>query len=201
MLTRLNVRKFKSLGEVTVELPRLAVFFGPNAAGKSNLLDAIQALSWIGNARTLFDALSGPFPVRGHAFEAFSFASGGLSDLLRQESARFSLEADLEHRQGAIPVSGRAGSRLQVGATQYRRRVSGAARGDRAREGDACDRARRIQAAHPAQGQAGPSPTGRDRLEPLGVVGPQSERQRVSLARAGPHGAGRLAHLLPGAAG
>ena len=100
MLTRLNVRKFKSLGDVTVELPRLAVFFGPNAAGKSNLLDAMQALSWIGNARTLFDALSGPFPVRGHAFEAFSFASGGLSDLLRQGSARFSLEADLSTAKG-----------------------------------------------------------------------------------------------------
>ena len=31
----------------------MAVLFGPNAAGKSNLLDAIQALSRIGTERTL----------------------------------------------------------------------------------------------------------------------------------------------------
>lgn len=41
MLTKLTVRNFKSLADVTVEFPRLTVLFGPNAAGKSNLLDAI----------------------------------------------------------------------------------------------------------------------------------------------------------------
>ena len=100
MLIRLTVRDFKSLGNVTVELPRLAVLFGPNAAGKSNLLDAIQALTWIGNARTLFDALGSPFPIRGHAFESFSFAADGLQALLHRGSARFSLEADLQTQNG-----------------------------------------------------------------------------------------------------
>ena len=95
MLKKLTVRNFKSLNDVTIELPRFAVLFGPNAVGKSNLLDAIQALSWIGNARTLFDALGGPFPVRGHSFEAFSFAPDGLPGLLNKGSARFMLEADL----------------------------------------------------------------------------------------------------------
>lgn len=95
MLARLTVRNFKSLRNVTVELPRLAVFFGPNGTGKSNLLDAIQALSWIGNARTLSDALSGPFPVRGHSFEAFSFGPGGVQESFRKGSESFSLEADL----------------------------------------------------------------------------------------------------------
>ena len=55
MLERLTVHDFKSLQDVTVELPRVAVFFGPNAAGKSNLLDAIQLLSRIGTERTLMD--------------------------------------------------------------------------------------------------------------------------------------------------
>ena len=59
MLKKLTVRNFKSLNDVTVELPRLSVLFGPNAVGKSNLLDAIQALSRIGNAPTLSDALEG----------------------------------------------------------------------------------------------------------------------------------------------
>ena len=48
MLTKLSVRNFKSLGDVTVDLPRLAVLYGPNAAGKSNFLEAIQALEWLG---------------------------------------------------------------------------------------------------------------------------------------------------------
>ena len=100
MLTRLTAKNFKSLDKVTVELPRLAVLFGPNGAGKSNIIDAIQALSWMGNSRTLFDALGGPFPIRGHAFEAFSFASEGLQSLLQQGTARFSLEADLQTAWG-----------------------------------------------------------------------------------------------------
>ncbi len=100
MLSRLTARNFKSLGEVTIELPRLAVLFGPNGAGKSNLIDAIQALSWIGNSRTLFDALGGRFPIRGHAFEAFSFASKGLQAILRQGAASFSLDAELQTVRG-----------------------------------------------------------------------------------------------------
>ena len=95
MLKKLTVRNFKSLNDVTVELPCLSVLFGPNAVGKSNLLDAIQALSLMGNAPTLSEALGGPFPVRGHSFEAFSFAPDGLPGLLDKGSARFTLEADL----------------------------------------------------------------------------------------------------------
>jgi len=93
MLKSLTVRGFKSLKDVTVEFPRMAVLFGPNAAGKSNLLDAIQALSRIGTQRTLADALSDP--IRGYPIEAFSFPSGGLAGLLASPSARFAIEADL----------------------------------------------------------------------------------------------------------
>lgn len=101
MLNRLTVRCFKSLRDVTVDLPRLAVLFGPNAVGKSNLVDAVHALSWLGNARTLFDALGGPLPIRGHAFEAFSMAPDGLPALLQRGSARFILEADLASERGS----------------------------------------------------------------------------------------------------
>lgn len=99
MLKNLTVRGFKSLKDVTVEFPRMAVLFGPNAAGKSNLLDAIQALSRIGTQRTLADALGDP--IRGHPIEAFSFPSGGLADLLSASSAQFSLGADLTREKDA----------------------------------------------------------------------------------------------------
>lgn len=95
MLERLTVKGFKSLVDVTAGLPRLAVFFGPNDAGKSNLLDAIQTLSRMSVAPTLPDVLGGPFPIRGRAFESFSFGEGGLPALLRQPSAHFTLEADI----------------------------------------------------------------------------------------------------------
>ena len=39
--------------------------------------------------------LGGPFPIRGRAFESFSFGEGGLPALLRQPSAHFTLEVDV----------------------------------------------------------------------------------------------------------
>jgi predicted ATPase len=99
MLKRLAVRGFKSLKDVTVEFPRVAVLFGPNAAGKSNLLDAIQALSRIGTQRTLADGLNEQ--IRGYPIEAFLFPSGGLAELLTAPSAQFSLEADLTREKDA----------------------------------------------------------------------------------------------------
>jgi len=93
VLKRLRVTGFKSLLDVDVKLPRLAVLFGPNAAGKSNLIDAVQALSRFANTRTLSDALSEP--IRGYPIESFSFPAGGLKELLTRESAQFSIEADL----------------------------------------------------------------------------------------------------------
>lgn len=93
MLRKLTVRGLKSLAAVNVELPRMSVLFGPNAAGKSNLLDAIQALSRLGTERTLSDALSDP--IRGRQIESFSFPSGGLPELLGSSDARFDLSADL----------------------------------------------------------------------------------------------------------
>jgi len=94
VLKKLIVKGFKSLEDVAVEFPRMAVLFGPNAAGKSNLLDAIQALSRVGTSRTLSDALSEP--IRGYPIEAFAFPAGGLAALLSQTSASFSLETVLD---------------------------------------------------------------------------------------------------------
>lgn len=100
MLRRLTVQNFKSLRDVTVDLPQLAVLFGPNAAGKSNFLEAIQALSWIGNARTLHDALNAAYPVRGYPFEALPFDAEGFPAQFARGSESFVLEADLDTAEG-----------------------------------------------------------------------------------------------------
>ena len=71
MLKQLLVQGFKSLADIEVEFPALTVLFGPNASGKSNLLDALLILSRIATERTLADSLSGP--VRGYPAELFRF--------------------------------------------------------------------------------------------------------------------------------
>ncbi len=91
MLQELHVQGFKSLTDLEVTFPRLTVLFGPNAAGKSNVLEAVQALSRIATSRTLSDALTDP--IRGYTLEAFTFPLGGLPALLRSHSARFALDS------------------------------------------------------------------------------------------------------------
>ena len=94
MLRKLRVRAFKSLADVTVEFPRLSVLFGPNSVGKSNLLEAIRALSRIGTQSSLADALQED-SIRGHPFEAFALPAGGIPELASTRTGCFSIEADV----------------------------------------------------------------------------------------------------------
>lgn len=94
MLRRIKIKNFKSFRDLDVSLPNLAVIFGPNAAGKSNLLDALQLLSGIATSRTLKEAFDSPY--RGKPIESFSFPDTGIRGLIEQGSANFSIEADIE---------------------------------------------------------------------------------------------------------
>ncbi len=95
MLKTFRVQGFKSLKSVDgLELAPLTVFFGPNAAGKSNLLDAFLLLSRLATSQTLADTITKP--VRGLPLELFAFPPGGLPDLVKQGTARFSLEAEIQ---------------------------------------------------------------------------------------------------------
>lgn len=105
MLERLTVRGFKSLRDLTFEPGRhLTVLFGPNAAGKSNLIEAGQALAATALTPTLHDALGSPFPVRGLSLESFSFPPEGISALLRNSGPdpTLLLEADLQTTAGSF---------------------------------------------------------------------------------------------------
>lgn len=94
MLEALRVQGFKSLTKLEVlDLPRMAVLFGPNAAGKSNVLDAILTLSRMATSRTLSEAVQEP--IRGHPIEAFTFPAGGLPELLAQPAPQFTIGAHL----------------------------------------------------------------------------------------------------------
>lgn len=99
MLKSISVRGFKSLADVgPIELGALTLIFGPNAVGKSNLLDALQILSRLATSDTVADALGAP--VRGLPLEMFTFPPDGLAGLLRQSRENgtskptFAIEAD-----------------------------------------------------------------------------------------------------------
>jgi len=97
MLQRIQISNFKSLRSVDVRLASLVVVLGPNAAGKSNFLEALLLLSKLGTGRTLDDAFG---ELRGYPAEAFGLPAGGLPGLLEQDSARLSLEADVARLTG-----------------------------------------------------------------------------------------------------
>ena len=116
MLQKLRVKGFKSLADVSVGFPRMSVLFGPNSAGKSNILDAIQALSRIGTERTLMDALDGRM-IRGYALELFALPEGGISGLSAKSTAQFSIEAELAIPEGKNGRKGlyRYGVDIEIG--------------------------------------------------------------------------------------
>ena len=100
MLKRIHIRGYKSLEDVEVNLSQLVVLFGPNAAGKSNFLDALQLLSKLGTSRTLKEAFDPPY--RGKPLESFTIGDTGIKGLLEQESLSFSIEADLSLSDAVI---------------------------------------------------------------------------------------------------
>lgn len=94
MLTRLRVQGFKSLHDADIRLAPLVVLMGPNAAGKSNLLEALLLLSRLATEQTLAAAFEPP--LRGYPLEAFNLPGKGLEGLLQQERAELCLEAEVQ---------------------------------------------------------------------------------------------------------
>lgn len=99
MLKRVHIKGYKSLTDVEVQLAPLTLLFGPNAAGKSNFLDALQLLSGLATSRTLNEAFNPPY--RGKPLESFTIGEKGIGGLLEQERLVFSIEADL-HLSDAV---------------------------------------------------------------------------------------------------
>ena len=99
MLNRIRVRGYKSLRDLEMELKPLTLLLGPNSAGKSNILDAVQLLSRLATSRTLKEAFEPP--CRGKPLESFTMGKDGLKGLRKQERLAFSIEVDL-HISGAI---------------------------------------------------------------------------------------------------
>ena len=102
MLKRIRIEGYKSLSDLEVRLPPLTLLFGPNAAGKSNFLDALQLLSKLATSRTLKEAFDPPY--RGKPLESFTVGEQGIRGLVEQDRLVFSIEADL-HLSDAVVES------------------------------------------------------------------------------------------------
>ncbi|MGF1640156.1 MAG: AAA family ATPase [Rhodospirillales bacterium] len=83
----------------------LTVLFGPNAAGKSNLLDALQLLSKLATSPTVKAAFDPPY--RGKPLESFNLGRNGLKGLLSSEHLRFSIETDLRVSDAVVDAVNR----------------------------------------------------------------------------------------------
>jgi len=92
MIKRFSVKNYKSLHDVEVELPKLVVIFGPNAAGKSNLFDALNLFSRLATRRNLKEAFEGH---RGVPLEAVHYNHGSVSSLQENEYHVISFSADV----------------------------------------------------------------------------------------------------------
>lgn len=87
------MQNYKSLENVEFSLPQVCVLFGPNAAGKSNFLDALQLIKNIATCRTLKDAFDSPY--RGSPLESITFPQGGVKQILKTDRARIRFEIDV----------------------------------------------------------------------------------------------------------
>lgn len=123
MLTRLQLLRYKSLVDVDVTFGALTVIVGPNAAGKSNLFDAIQLLGRLGTTQTLKEAFVGH---RGQPLEAFTSPNEGIKELAQQRttSARFTFEADVQLSDNVVQVVENQIRALREGLPESRPRDS-----------------------------------------------------------------------------
>lgn len=118
MLRRIDIKGFKSLVSVELELSPLTVVFGPNAVGKSNFLESLVLLARVATERTLADAFDEP--LRGYPAEAFTLPDNGLPGLLQAERTELRVEADLVGLPGL-----RAGEALRYRVAVQMRPTSG----------------------------------------------------------------------------
>jgi len=127
MIRALRVKGYKSLADCSIELAPVSVILGPNAAGKSNLLDLIGLLSRLVSSETIRDAFEGH---RGRPLESFhspdGFGQGTYERIADSDRMTFEVECDLELHARIIEDVNRALAQREeaVGAAAAYTRVS-----------------------------------------------------------------------------
>src|ERR1035438_9724898 len=99
MIRRIQIKNYKSLKNIEVNLGQLAVIFGPNAVGKSNLFDALNLLSRLVTRKNLKEAFEGH---RGLPIEAVHYEKGTIRDLLSEKTHTISFSVDVQLSDAVI---------------------------------------------------------------------------------------------------
>ncbi len=120
MIRRVHITNYKSLHDVEIRLQRLSVFFGPNAAGKSNLFDALGLLSRMATAKNLKSAFD---QHRGAPLEAFFYGERGIEGLMARKAAQFTIEADIELSPAVVRDVERQIQQMREGLSRPPRQV------------------------------------------------------------------------------
>ncbi|CAD5982038.1 Chromosome partition protein Smc [Planktothrix tepida] len=85
MLKQINLKNWKSFKDATLYIDPLTILIGTNSSGKSNIIDALDFLSRIPEAKSLESALMGDSHTPG--------IRGGLEWVVRKPETQFTLEA------------------------------------------------------------------------------------------------------------
>ncbi len=99
MLKRIAITNYKSFRRLDLQLGPLAVLMGPNAAGKSNFLDAIKLVSRLATGHDLNEAFE---DHRGLPLESIWYGEGGFEELRSRDVARFGFEVDVLLSKGTV---------------------------------------------------------------------------------------------------
>ena len=102
MIRRAKIENYKSLKLAEVPLQELTVILGPNAAGKSNLFDALNLLARLVTCKNIKEAFDGH---RGLPLESVHYHEGSIADLLKQETHRLAFEVDVELSDAVVQVT------------------------------------------------------------------------------------------------
>jgi predicted ATPase len=99
MIRRLKVQGYKSLKNIEIFFEPVSIIFGPNAAGKSNVLDALNLVSGLVASKNIKQAFD---QHRGLPLESFYYGDQGYEKLLEAETAEARFEIDVELSPGTV---------------------------------------------------------------------------------------------------
>jgi len=100
MLTKLQLKNFKSFENSELTLGPLTLLVGTNASGKSNIRDALRFLQGISRGYSLTEIIS---EKRGDSGELqWSGIRGGMKELIYQQDTRFSLNISAEYQTRSL---------------------------------------------------------------------------------------------------
>jgi predicted ATPase len=120
VIRRVKITNYKSLRDVEVHLSPLTVFIGPNAAGKSNLFDALGLFSRMATAKNLKSAFD---QHRGAPLEAFFYGEQGIEGLMAHKTTQFTIEMDVELSPQVIRDVERRIQQMREGLSRLSRQV------------------------------------------------------------------------------